>query len=55
MIVNIMGVAMLAWGLTGLIMWWQLKRLRKVGGIVVVSGVSTIACLGLLLFLSYGY
>lgn len=36
-----MAIAMVLWGLTGLIMWWQLKSLRTVGGVVLLASVIT--------------
>lgn len=36
-----MAIAMVTWGVTGLIMWWQLKSLRLVGGIVIAISIAT--------------
>lgn len=35
-LVDAMAVAMVAWAITGLFMWWQMKNLRRVGAVVVV-------------------
>ncbi|MGB7328587.1 MAG: PepSY domain-containing protein [Rubripirellula sp.] len=37
--VDTMAFAMVGWGLTGLLMWWQIKRVRVIGGIVMVSSI----------------
>ncbi|MCA9135137.1 MAG: PepSY domain-containing protein [Planctomycetales bacterium] len=37
--VDTMAIAMVTWGLTGLLMWWQIKRTRIIGGIVVASSI----------------
>ena len=39
--VDIMAVAMVAWGVTGLLMWWQIKRTRRIGAIVMAASVLT--------------
>jgi hypothetical protein len=54
-VVDLMGGAMVLWALTGLIMWWQLKRLRRIGGAVLVVGVSSIAALAISLFAAFGF
>ncbi|QDT08707.1 PepSY domain-containing protein [Planctomycetes bacterium K23_9] len=43
--VDIMAIAMVTWGLTGLFMWWQLKRTRVVGAIVIAASLATAATL----------
>lgn len=43
--VDIMAIAMVSWGVTGLVMWWQIKRTRLVGGIVIGLSVATAALL----------
>lgn len=43
--VDIMAIAMVTWGLTGLFMWWQLKRTRMVGGLVIAASLATAATL----------
>lgn len=37
--VDAMACAMVGWGLTGLLMWWQIKRVRLVGGIVMAFSI----------------
>ncbi|MGB7348050.1 MAG: PepSY domain-containing protein [Pirellulaceae bacterium] len=37
--VDLMALAMVSWGFTGLLMWWQIKRVRFIGGIVMVASV----------------
>lgn len=41
--VDAMAIAMVCWGLTGIFMWWQLKRTRMVGGLVIVASVAIAA------------
>lgn len=55
MVVDLMGTAMILWALTGLIMWWQLKRLRRIGGAVLVVGGSSIIALAISLFAALGF
>ncbi|MEZ6131616.1 MAG: PepSY domain-containing protein [Planctomycetaceae bacterium] len=40
-IVDVMAIAMVAWGITGLFMWWQLKRSRVIGAAVIGCSVVT--------------
>lgn len=37
--VDTMAFAMVAWGVTGLLMWWQIKRVRLIGGVVMACSV----------------
>ncbi len=39
--VDTMAIAMVGWGLSGLFMWWQLKRTRMVGTIVIGLSLLT--------------
>lgn len=41
--VDTMAVAMVCWALTGLFMWWQIKRTRAAGGVVIVLSIITAA------------
>lgn len=41
--VDTMAIAMLTWGITGLVMWWQIKRTRLIGGVVIGLSVATAA------------
>lgn len=36
--VDAVAILMMLWSLTGLTMWWQQKRLRKIGAVVLVAG-----------------
>ena len=43
-IVDVMAVAMVAWAATGLLMWWQMKNLRRAGLVTLaLCAVGTIA------------
>ncbi len=43
-IVDVMAGVMCFWGLSGLLMWWQIKATRKVGAVVLVlSAIAAIA------------
>jgi len=35
MIVDAMSFVMIFWAVSGLLMWWQIKRLRKAGWVVI--------------------
>ncbi|TWU58834.1 hypothetical protein Poly51_16140 [Rubripirellula tenax] len=39
--VDIMACAMVGWGVTGLVMWWQIKRTRLIGGAVMMLSIAT--------------
>lgn len=39
--VDVMAVAMVLWGVSGIVMWWQVKRTRRIGGIVLVASVMS--------------
>ncbi|MEO0649177.1 MAG: hypothetical protein AAFZ65_00685 [Planctomycetota bacterium] len=41
--VDLMGASMVLWGLTGLVMWWQLKRLRRVGAVALAASLASAA------------
>ncbi|APZ95337.1 PepSY domain-containing protein [Fuerstiella marisgermanici] len=41
--VDTMAIAMVCWGLTGLFMWWQLKRARILGTMVIACSLVTAA------------
>jgi hypothetical protein len=38
-ILDAMAIAMVTWALTGLFMWWQLKRARLIGSVVIAASV----------------
>ncbi len=39
--VDAMAIAMVTWGLTGILMWWQIKRTRRLGAIIILISIST--------------
>lgn len=39
--VDVMAIAMVSWGLTGLVMWWKIKRTRLIGGAVIALSLTT--------------
>ncbi|MAD35002.1 MAG: hypothetical protein CMJ88_14780 [Planctomycetes bacterium] len=47
--VDIMAFAMVMWSITGVVMWWQMKRLRAIGGVVIAAafGGGVLLILGL--------
>ena len=53
-IVDVMGAAMILWGLTGLIMWWTIRPTRRVGAIALALGVGTITVLATSLWAAMG-
>lgn len=38
---DIVAVAMVTWGLSGLMMWWQIKRTRMIGAVAILASVVT--------------
>lgn len=43
-VVDVMACVMCFWGLTGLLMWWQIKATRKLGAVVLaLSAVASVA------------
>ena len=40
---DVMAIAMVSWGVTGLLMWWQIKRVRVIGGVVMICSVLVAA------------
>ncbi len=50
--IDAMAIAMVLWGVTGLVMWWQLKSVRLVGGIVILASaiVAAVMCWQMALF-----
>ena len=47
--VDVMFVSMVFWGISGIFMWWQLKAVRVMGGLVLVTSlvVATLVALGM--------
>ena len=41
--VDAMAIAMVVWSLTGLLMWWQIKRTRWLGAVTIALSVATAA------------
>lgn len=41
--IDLMALAMVTWGITGMVMWWQMKKLRKIGSLVLACSIIT-AC-----------
>jgi len=54
LIVDIMGFAMIIWGLTGALMWWTIKPTRKTGGIALTFGFAAMTILALSLWFTMG-
>lgn len=42
-VIDIMAIAMVSWGITGIVMWWQIKRTRIVGTCVIGLSIATAA------------
>lgn len=40
--VDLTAGCLLMWCLTGLIMWWQMRKLRRIGAVVLLSGASAV-------------
>ena len=53
--VDVMGLLMLFWGLSGIIMWWQMKPFRLTGGVLVLVGVLLCGSLGYWLYQAVYY
>ena len=47
LLVDVMAAAMALWGLTGLVMWWQIKSLRRLGVAILVLSAASAAYLAL--------
>ncbi len=43
--VDVMSFVLVFWGLSGLIMWWQLKSQRKLGAAILLVSTITMTCL----------
>ncbi|AGA24682.1 hypothetical protein [Singulisphaera acidiphila] len=42
--VDVMFVCMVGWGITGLLMWWQMKNVRRIGAVLLVlSAIVSVA------------
>lgn len=53
-VVDAMGVAMIAWGLSGLVMWWTIKPARRIGSLALGAGCAAMAALALALWSALG-
>jgi hypothetical protein len=49
-VVDLMAGVLCFWGFTGLLMWWQLKATRRIGGIVLVLSAMTATMLGFAMY-----
>lgn len=54
-LVDVLGVAMIVWSMTGLLMWWKLTHLRRAGAVVLGSAATIMLLLATSLFASLGY
>jgi len=46
-LVDVMAGAMVLWGASGVLMWWQMKNLRRIGAVVLVlAGVGAAMLMG---------
>lgn len=41
LILDAMAIAMVTWGISGLVMWWQIKRTRLIGSVVILASLIT--------------
>lgn len=54
LLVDIMGIAMIFWGLSGLIMWWAIKKTRPAGTVALFSGLGAMVVMSLLVWRGTG-
>ena len=47
---DILAIFMLLWAITGVVMWWQLKKLRRLGMLLLMGGFASMLYLLLALF-----
>ncbi|WP_435006876.1 hypothetical protein P12x_004332 [Tundrisphaera lichenicola] len=45
--VDLMFLSMVGWGITGLLMWWQMKNVRRVGAVVLVASILVASILAM--------
>lgn len=45
LVVDIKGISMIGWGLTGVVMWWSIKKTRRIGAWSMAAGFVTMAIL----------
>ena len=53
-IVDIMGIAMIMWGVTGMIMWWMMRSTRTQGLIALSLGSIVIVTLAVSIWITFG-
>jgi len=53
---DLLGLAMVIWAITGVVMWWQLKRTRLIGvlSLVLALGIAAVVMSGTLQQLTFG-
>ncbi len=51
-IVDVMAAAMVVWALTGVVMWAQMRALRRAGALAIAGGVATAIALAVGMFLT---
>jgi hypothetical protein len=49
-IVDVMAAVMVFWGLSGLVMWWQIKATRVAGAVTLVLSATAATALGVLMY-----
>jgi len=54
LIVDAMGISMVLWAVSGLVMWWSIKRTRRAGALALAGGLAGIAILGVLVLRAAG-
>jgi len=46
LLVDVMAVLMVFWGVSGIVMWWQIKRLRRVGAVALAFSTAAAVWIG---------
>ncbi len=54
LLVDVMAVSMVCWGLSGLLMWWQLRKTRKIGAVLVAVGLGTASMVAIGMYSHFG-
>lgn len=54
LVVDVMGIAMVLWGASGIVMWWTIRPTRVAGTVAMASGVVAIVVLGASLWHAIG-
>lgn len=55
MLVDIMGIAMVTWGVSGIVMWWGIRPTRRPGAVAVLVGLCSMAFLAAAVWQAAGY